>query len=129
MTQELRRVADALDTCGVRVLRTRWYAEKIDAPLPCIIVDYQRPMEAFVLENGLELPEGDYFYLEIAVRPEGASDPLEALERLEALLEQVKSALRSAFAFKRVQFLQPEILNMPLGKQTSLSFISDLYIG
>jgi hypothetical protein len=130
MVNELRQLADALTPIsGVQVLRTRWYAEKINAPLPAIIVDYERPFEPFLLESSEGIADGDYFYLELAVKPDFVSDPLEALERLEELIEETKSTLEAAYPNATVEFLQPDIINMPFGKQTSLSFITDLYIG
>lgn len=130
MVSELRAVADALGLIsGIDVLRTRWYAEKINADLPAIIIDYSRPADSLLLESGLDLPEGNYFYLEIAVGPDYETDPLEALERLEVFIEAAKNILRSAFPSDKVLFLTPETIEMPFGKQTSLSFICDLYIG
>ncbi len=130
MVSELRTLATALEPIeGVAVLRTRWYAETINAPLPAVIVDYERPIESLLLENGRDLPEGDFFYLEIAVKPTTTDDPLETLERLETLIEVVRERIYAAFADKTVLFLQPEVINMPFAKQTSLSFLCDLYIG
>ncbi len=130
MVSELRAVADALSTLtGVSVLRTRWYAEKINAELPAIIIDYSRPEEPLLMENGIPVEGGDYFYLELAVSPISTADPLEALERLETLIEQALSALRTAFPNNTILFIQPETVEMPFAKQTSLSFICDLFIG
>jgi hypothetical protein len=130
MVSELRCAADALAQIEtIQVLRTRWYAEKINADLPAIIIDYSRPENSLLIESGLELPEGNYFYLEIAVKPDFESDPLEALERLETLITEVKNTLHAAFPSDKILFITPETIEMPFGKQTSLSFICDLYIG
>jgi hypothetical protein len=132
MVSELRTLASALDTAlpEVKILRTRWYAEKVNAPLPAVIVDYLRPYEPLLLESGIDLPSGDFYYLEIAVKPESENDdPLNALERLENLVEQVKSVLHTAFPYQKVLLMTPETIEMPFGKQISLSFICDLYIG
>ena len=130
MVAELRILADALGTIsGISVLRTRWYAEKINASLPACIVDYSRPLEPLLTESGHELASGEFFYLELAVKPDFVNDPLEALERLEAILIQAKDAIRAAFPMHTVQFIQPEVIEMPFGKQSALSFICDLYIG
>ena len=130
MVSELRSVANALEVIsGVRILRTRWYAEKINAPLPAIIIDYWRADDPLLLETGRDISFGDFFYLELAVKPDFLSDPLEALERLEALTEQTETALETAFPTSKVLLLQAETIIMPFGKQTSLSLIADLYIG
>jgi hypothetical protein len=81
------------------------------------------------MENGIAVEGGDYFYLELAVNPNSVNDPLEALERLETLIEETLSTLRTSFPSNTVLFIQPETVEMPFAKQTSLSFICDLFIG
>ena len=110
----------------IETIKTRWQAEKESHALPAFILDVNGPEDGELIENGRELPAGNFFYFEAAVRHE--DDPITALGNLEAMIGIAETAFRNGID-AAVVMMQKEISDVPFGKQTSLSFMCTLYVG
>lgn len=126
----LKGAADSYNTANsgkppITAYATRWMAEKPNACLPAFIIDLNGPEDGELLENARELPAGNFFYFEAAVKHE--DDPMDTITNMQALVEMAEEAFATIPA--AVVFMQKETSDVSFGKQTSFSFMCTLYIG